>query len=101
MAASNHFINKCDQIRQIKNEIIKHQIRRKIKATRLAKFLSCFFKWLECVAPPGMRRRSDVSISSHIGQDVADHAETSSWRRNWYVNEADLFETSLRRLIGT
>ena len=27
---------------------------------------------------PGMRRRSDVSFRSHIGRDVADHAETSS-----------------------
>ena len=50
MAASNHLINKCNQkIRQVKNQIIKHQIWRKIKATRLVKFLSCFFKWLECV----------------------------------------------------
>ena len=50
MAASNHLINKCNQkIRQVKNQIIKHQIRRKIKATRLAKFLSCFFKLLESV----------------------------------------------------
>ena len=51
--------------------------------------------------PPGMQRRSDVSVRSHIGRDVADHAETSSRRRKRYVNEADLFETSLRRLIGT
>ena len=27
--------------------------------------------------PPGMRRRSDVSIRSHIGWDVPDHTETS------------------------
>ena len=45
MAASNYLINQCDQKnRQVKNQIIKHQIRRKIKATRLVKFLSCFFK---------------------------------------------------------
>ena len=50
MAATNHLINKCDQeIRQVKNQVIKHEIRKKIKATRLVKFLSCFFKWLECV----------------------------------------------------
>ena len=48
-----------------------------------------------------MRRPNEVSIRSHIGQDIADHAETSSRRRNRYVNETDLFETSLRRLIGT
>ena len=48
-----------------------------------------------------MRRRSDVSIRSHIDQDVADYAETSSRRRNRYMNETDLFETSLRRFIGT
>ena len=48
-----------------------------------------------------MRRPSDVSVRSHIGRDVADYAETSSRRRNRYVNETDLFETSLRRLIGT
>ena len=49
MAASNHLINKCDQKnRQVKNQTIEHQIRRKIKATRLVKFLSCFFKYLEC-----------------------------------------------------
>ena len=51
--------------------------------------------------PPDMRRRSDVSLRSHIGRDVADHAESSSQRRNWYVNETDLLETSLRRLTGT
>ena len=28
-------------------------------------------------------------------------AETSTWRRNLYVNETDLFVTSLWRLIGT
>ena len=48
-----------------------------------------------------MRRRSDVSFRSHIGRDVPHHANTSSQRRNWYVNETDLFETSLRRLTGT
>ena len=48
-----------------------------------------------------MRRRGDVSIRSHVDRDVADHAETSLLRRNRHVNEADLFETSLRRLIGT
>ena len=50
---------------------------------------------------PGMRRRSNVSVRSHVSRDVTDHAETSSQRCNWYVNETDLFETSLRRLIGT
>ena len=48
-----------------------------------------------------MRRLSNVSFRSHIGQDVADHAKTSARRRNWYVNETDLFKTSLWRLIGT
>ena len=52
-------------------------------------------------APPGMRRRIDVSFRSHIGWNVANHANTSSRRRNWYVNETDVFETSLRRLTGT
>ena len=51
--------------------------------------------------PHGMRRPSDVSFRSHLGWDVADHAETSSKRRNWYVNKTDLFETSLRPLINT
>ena len=50
---------------------------------------------------PGMRRRSDVSFRSHIGRDVADHAETLSWRRNWYMNETDLFKTSMWCLIST
>ena len=49
----------------------------------------------------GMPRRSDISVRSHISRDVADHAETSSQRRNRYVNETDQFKTSLRRLIGT
>ena len=48
-----------------------------------------------------MRRRGDVSVRSHVDRDVADHAETSSLRRNRYVNEVDLFETSLRRLSVT
>ena len=51
--------------------------------------------------PSGMRRRSEASVRSHTGRDVADHAETSSRRRTRYVNETDLFESSLRRLIGT
>ena len=51
--------------------------------------------------PPAMRRRSDVSFWSHLGWDVADHIETSSWRRYWYVNELDLFGTLSRRLTGT
>ena len=50
--------------------------------------------------PTGMRRRSDVSVRYHIDWDVADHAETSSLHRNWYLNETDLFEMSWRRLIG-
>ena len=50
MAASNHLINKCDQkIQQVKNQITKHRVRRKIKTTRLTKFLSYLFEWLECV----------------------------------------------------
>ena len=56
MAAFSHSINKCDQkIRLVKNKIIKHQTRRKIKATRLVKFLYCFFKlkqlglWSFCI----------------------------------------------------
>ena len=48
--------------------------------------------------PKGMRRRSDISFWSRIGQEVADHVETSSRRHNWYVNEMDLFETLLRCL---
>ena len=60
------------------------------------------FSWSpDNITPPGMRRRSDVSFRSHIGWDVSDHAKTSSRRRNWYVNETDLFETSLQRLTGT
>ena len=31
---------------------------------------------------------------------AVDYAETSTWRRNLYVNEADLFVTSLQRLTG-
>ena len=48
-----------------------------------------------------MQRHSDISFRSNIGRDVADYAERSSRCRNWYVNETDLFKTSLRRLIGT
>ena len=48
-----------------------------------------------------MRCRSDVIFRSQIGQDVTDHAEASSRRHNWYMNETDLFEMSLQRLIGT
>ena len=48
-----------------------------------------------------MRGRSDVSFRSDIGWGVADHVETLSRRRNWYVNKTDLFETSLQRLIDT
>ena len=57
--------------------------------------------WKIYFSPPGMRRRSDVSFRSHTGWDVSDHAKTSARRRNWYVNETDLFETSLRRRTGT
>ena len=31
---------------------------------------------------------------------IADHAETSTWRRNLYMNETDLFVTSLQHLIS-
>ena len=51
--------------------------------------------------PPGMRSRSNAPFRSHIDQEVADHAETSSRRCNWYVNDKDLFEMPFRRLIGT
>ena len=51
--------------------------------------------------PPSMQCRRDVSVSSHISRDVVDHAETPLRRRNRYVNETDLFETFLQRLIGT
>ena len=51
--------------------------------------------------PPSMPSRSNVSVRFHIDRDVADYVETSSRRRNRYVNETDLFETSLGRLIGT
>ena len=40
-------------------------------------------------------------LGPHIGREVADHAETSSRRRNWYVNETEQFETPFRSLIGT
>ena len=50
MAVSNHLFNKCDEkVIQAKNQIMKHQVRRKIKASGLVKVLSCFFKWLDCV----------------------------------------------------
>ena len=32
---------------------------------------------------------------------IADPAETSTWRRNLYVNETDLFVRCLWRLIGS
>ena len=48
-----------------------------------------------------MLHRTDVSFSSRIGLDVVDQAETLLRRRNWYVSETHLFETCLRRLIGT
>ena len=48
-----------------------------------------------------MLRRIDVLFRSHIGWDVAEQAETSSRRRSRYVNETDLFETSLQHLTGT
>ena len=44
---------------------------------------------------------SDLSFRFHIGRDVADHAARSYRRCNWYVNESYLFETPLRRIIGT
>ena len=53
------------------------------------------------INPPSMKRRRDVTFRSYIGPDVADHAKTSSRRRNWYVNETDVFEPSLRRVVGT
>ena len=51
--------------------------------------------------PAGMQRRSDVSFWSHLGSDVADHIETSSRRRYWYVNESGFFGTLSWRLTGT
>ena len=37
----------------------------------------------------------------YVGWDVVEHASTSSRHRNRYVNETDLFETSLQCFIGT
>ena len=62
IAAFNHLINKCDQkIEQVKNQIIKHQIRKKNRSNE-AYEVSVFFgvecevecevsgvEWLECV----------------------------------------------------
>lgn len=47
--------------------------------------------------PRCMRCHRDVSFRPHKGWDFVDHAETTSWRGNWYVNETDL----LQFLIGT
>ena len=47
-----------------------------------------------------MWRCSNVSFSYHKSQDIADHAETSSRRRNLCINEMDLFQTLLQRLIS-
>ena len=67
MAASNHLISMYDKkIRQVKNQIQNIKSRRKIKATRLVKFLSCFFKWLECAelcelqAPNALQHRFKI-----------------------------------------
>ena len=49
--------------------------------------------WFSIDFPPGMQRRSYVPVRSHIDREVANHAETSSRRREWYVNETDLLET--------
>ena len=43
----------------------------------------------------------DVVATSHFCWDVADHIETSSRRRYWYVNKSDLFGTLSRRLTVT
>ena len=53
------------------------------------------------INPPSMKSRRDVAFRSYIGPDVADHAKTSSRRRNWYVYETDVFEPSLQRVIGS
>ena len=34
-----------------------------------------------------------VLFMSYIGRDVVGYAKMSSRRRDWYVNEMDLFET--------
>ena len=61
----------------------------------------CSHLFLKRDITAGMRRRSGVSFGSHVRRDIADHAETSSRRRNWYVNDTDLSQTSLQRLNGT
>ena len=33
---------------------------------------------LNDITPPGMTRLSDVSFRSHIGRDVADHADAAT-----------------------
>ena len=73
----------------------------KLKTAQLLLTLSVNRSNRRIYYPPSMRRRTDISIRSHIGRDVADQAETSSRRRNMYVNETDLFETSLRHLTAT
>ena len=41
-------------------------------------FTNCINDKTNKTFPPGMRRRSDVSLWYHLGWDVADHIETSS-----------------------
>ena len=63
------------------------------------KYMKYFFLICKSLYPPGMRRRSDVSVRSQISREVADHAEMSSRRRSRYVNETDLFDTSCDVLL--
>ena len=67
----------------------------------LVKFspFGCYFSRMEYKLisddPPRMRSRSDNLFTSQIDRYIADHAAMSSRHRNWFVNETDLFETSL------
>ena len=80
------------------------------QALKRAELKGCLLKWKHASMPISFAiylevlsplKRLRLLIRSHIDWDVADYVKTSLRRRNWYVNETNLFETTLRRLTGT
>ena len=90
--------NVCEEAKKILDDDGEEDGIQEEKLT-FAEYLAMLDKINKCY-PPRMRRRSNVLFRSHIGWEIADHAETSSRRQDWYMNEMDLFETSLWRFIG-
>ena len=75
---TEYVIHKRNLKEALNNRLVFKKVHRVIKFNQN----SWLKPYTDMNRPPCMQRRSDVTIRSNIGWDVADNAETSSGRRN-------------------